>query len=676
MGEVKFRSFRAFDHARSLNCHPRATRCRKSVLCAVVFLVLGMLPPPSAHAQDDAPKVEAPASVPGAPAEISKSQGPAPPGAQQKDSAPAEKQKGAPTAPAETDKGAPTEPAEKQKGAPTEPAEKSKDAPSAPDDAEKKPAPAGTVADREAMLNAAQAVSAAYRFAERYGIEDNPTRPELITQYRVGMQHTAKFVREKAQGAPERSQWGRTMLYTERAAKVTRAGEPSDLIRRYDRVILSKELQPARPINPPFLEGLSIWHQRRLSAKPLLLSLTPGRTFREDEFSTITDEISIPQLIAFFPTGAKRVSETWEVPPVAVQHVSGELPDPTDFELTGTLNSVTKDTDGKTLIAEIGVTGRFRLANGPSAFNAQIEFAFEPTGVTVPGNAAAGTAKIIQAYGRIKRAMLSHALATDPPDTSSRLRTHILHELVLERRPLGLLPGERGTPVAPLVVPVPMPEATKDNSWVIFEHAERRFHFSHPQELRLQGQGVGQAALEIRFTDERPTGRAALSVLVPTKTSVSAGDGLAHDPASLKKQLDSQWAADGVVATKGQAEWLPDEDWKELKRRVYRFEASLKIEGRDRPIFADHYFVEFNRTQNILVFSWTERPDHVAYRTQAEDLIRSFQFGTADKSPVQQPASQPTSTAPGATPAQADAPGETPAAASGAPASTPAAPPR
>ena len=388
MGEFKFRSCPGLDRAKRrqpeasvLSRYRRpSTRGGETIICALVCLILGLLPPRSACSQDDAPKVEAPAPATGAPTEVSKSQAPAPPGAEQKGAAPAEKQKGVPFAP--------PAPAEKQKGSPTAPAEKAKDAPSAPDDAEKKGATAPSAAEREELLNAAQAVSTAYKFAERYGIEDDPTRPELITQYRVGMQHTAKFVREKAQGAPDRHQWGRTILYTERAAKVTRAGDPSDLIRRYDRVILSKELQPARPIDPPFLEGLSIWHQRRPSLKPLLISLTPGRTFREDEFSTITDEISIPQLIAFFPTVSKRVSETWEVPAVAVQHVSGELPDPTDYELTGTLNNVTKDADGKKLIAEIGVSGRFRLANGPSAFNAQIEFVFEPTGIAVPRNAA------------------------------------------------------------------------------------------------------------------------------------------------------------------------------------------------------------------------------------------------------------------------------------------------
>ena len=185
------------------------------------------------------------------------------------------------------------------------------------------------------------------------------------------------------------------------------------------------------------------------------------------------------------------------MPPLAVQHVSGELPDSADFELTGTLNGVTKDKDGKTLIAEIGVTGRFRLANGPSAFNAQIDFAFEPSGVAVPRPAAEGTAKVVQAYGRIRRAMLSHALATEPTDASSRMRTHILHELVLERRPLQLLPEERGTPVAPLVVPAPMPEATKENSWVIFEPADKRFHFRHPQELVWQGPSGGPGVVEI-----------------------------------------------------------------------------------------------------------------------------------------------------------------------------------
>jgi hypothetical protein len=247
---------------------------------------------------------------------------------------------------------------------------------------------------------------------------------------------------------------------------------------------------------------------------------------------------------------------------------------------------------------------------------------------------------------------------------------------VLERRPLELLPGERGTPVAPLVVPVPMPQATKDNSWVIFEHADKHFQFRHPQELILRAQGGGPGVLEIHFADDRPTGKAALSVVLPIKTTGSASDDFAHDPASLKKNLEAKWASTGVVVTKGQAEWLPEDDWKDLKRRVYRIETSLKPEGDDRPVFADHYFVEFSRTQHIIVIAYTERADHVAYRTQAEDLIRSFQFGTADKSPVQQPASQPTSTAPGANPAQADTPGETLDAAPAAPPSRPAAPPR
>jgi hypothetical protein len=255
------------------------------------------------------------------------------------------------------------------------------------------------------------------------------------------------------------------------------------------------------------------------------------------------------------------------------------------------------------------------------------------------------------------------------------MKIHVKHELVLERRPLGLLPGERGTPVAPLAVPATMPEATKENSWVTFEPADRRFLFRHPQDLVLQGQGGPAGWLEIRFKDERPTGRAALSITVPTRTSVASVDGLAHDPASLKKTLDKQWDDDGVVATKGQAEWLPDEDWKELKRRVYRLEASLKIEGRERPVFADHYLVEFNRTQNILVFSWTERADHIAYRTQAEEIIKSFQLGNAEKLP-NQPGPLPASTAPGADLAPADAPGATPATDPAAPASAPTTPPR
>ena len=145
---------------------------------------------------------------------------------------------------------------------------------------------------------------------------------------------------------------------------------------------------------------------------------------------------------------------------------------------------------------------------------------------------------------------------------------------------------------------------------------------------------------------------------VPTKTTASsAGEAVVHDPASLKKKLETQWADEWRSRHQRPGGWLADEDWKALKRRVYRLESGLKYEGRDKPVFADHYFVEVSRTQNFFVFSYTERPDHVAYRTQAEDIIRSFQFGPADKSPAQQPTGQPTAIVPGASPAQADAPG-------------------
>ena len=42
-----------------------------------------------------------------------------------------------------------------------------------------------------------------YRFLERYSATDDPTKPELLTQYRVGFRETVKVTREKPQGAPD-----------------------------------------------------------------------------------------------------------------------------------------------------------------------------------------------------------------------------------------------------------------------------------------------------------------------------------------------------------------------------------------------------------------------------------------------------------------------------------------
>ena len=59
---------------------------------------------------------------------------------------------------------------------------------------------------RQTPRNAAadnQDVSQRYRFLEQYRATDDPTKPELLTQYQVGCRETVKITLEKPQGAPE-----------------------------------------------------------------------------------------------------------------------------------------------------------------------------------------------------------------------------------------------------------------------------------------------------------------------------------------------------------------------------------------------------------------------------------------------------------------------------------------
>ena len=65
----------------------------------------------------------------------------------------------------------------------------------------------------------------------------------------------------------------------------------------------------------------------------------------------IEQEVSISSLTAFFPATPKRKSETWSIPTGAVENVSGRAPDPDGFELTGTLENVTKMPHGERSIA-------------------------------------------------------------------------------------------------------------------------------------------------------------------------------------------------------------------------------------------------------------------------------------------------------------------------------------
>ncbi len=436
------------------------------------------------------------------------------------------------------------------------------------------------------------------------------------------------------------------------------------MVRRYDTVSI-KDLVHARAMNPPLLQGLLIWYHRRPPLRPQIISLT-DRPLREDEYVLITHEVGIPQLLAFFPPIPKRVGQTWAIQRAAVQVVSGKLPEEEGFELTGTLLQVGKAKDGKSLIAEIGIEGEFNVDAGPSSFNARIYFDFEPRGVALPAGSPEGAPKIIEAAGRIIQAKLAHATAISLPSNEGRLKQRVTYKLLLERRPLAPVAGEAGAGSRPITLPDNPPTATPANSWVTYDDPAGRFHFRHPEELSLD-QSRAADPLAVPLWDIRPSGTAAMVLILPTSRGDAEHDRAFRDPASFQKVMESHFEAVKDSVTWGAAGWLDDEDLKPLNRKVYRVEAALKGGKVQRPYFADLYLVVGqNGVRNFVVQSWTEREDHVAFRTQIEQVIRSFHWAPAEKR------------APGTSGAPADAgagPGGAAAPAGGQPAAGPGAPP-
>ncbi len=414
-------------------------------------------------------------------------------------------------------------------------------------------------------------------------------------------------------------------------------------------------MQP-RPVNPPLLLGLTIWYHRRPPLRPQIISLTPDRPIREDEYSMIEEEVTISNLIAFFPATPKRVSETWGVPPGAVLSVSGRAPDEEGYELTGTLKEVNISQDGNSAVAEIDIAGKFDVEGQPGAFHARIIFDFVPRGVALPAaGAVEGASKVVTADGWIKRADLSLVRVGSLPEGDGRLKHKFTIELTAERRPMTLAAGEPGPAPTPLTLPTAPPPVVGDNAWVVFDDPDGRFHFRHPQEYIKQRPAIPVPA-RFEFMDKRPgTGDAALVIVVPTKMGNATSEQVFRDPAGLKKGLDEEWLKEQVTVTKGPAGWLDDAAWKDSKRRVYRIESALKQRDKN-PVYADVYLVEFNQTQRIVVHSYTERTDHLVVRKNVEDVIRSFQWGPSTR------ASAPGAAAPAATtgPAPSGAPGDAP----------------
>ena len=521
-------------------------------------------------------------------------------------------------------------------------------------------------ATQEPATVTADALSLRYRFIEKYSVTEDANRPELITQYRVGLRETQRVEREKAQGAPDRTEVTHQTIYTERAAQVSKLGEIVAAVRRYDR-FQKKEVAPTQAARRPVFEGLTVWLQRQSGRKPQVLSLTSDRPLREIEYSDITKQVLVPQLTALLPPTPRRVGDSWPISRQAAQCLVAELPDANDYQMTGTLSEMRKTGPGTTVTAIIGISGQMNLSIGLSALNAQIQFTFNPpalpdrrTSAPNPSDAPDGSSPkprkldegIVDARGRITRLLMLWAVSDLIPEGEGRLKQTVTYELNLERRFPNSAGEAAGGQNAPLVIPDPPPKANESNSWVLHEDPEGRFYFLHPQNLALSGRAGTSNFVEL--TDQDPgAGQDVLTLMLPPGDADPQADRKFRDPKQFDKTVDADWAKRKVETLRGPAEWLPEANWAPWK--VYRKELAVKTPGSDdtprsvQRIFIDNYLVLSKRNECFQVQSMTVRDDHVAFRTQAESIIKSFRFGAWNGKPAVA-SSSPAPAAPPTTP--------------------------
>jgi hypothetical protein len=219
------------------------------------------------------------------------------------------------------------------------------------------------------------------------------------------------------------------------------------------------------------------------------------------------------------------------------------------------------------------------------------------------------------------------ALTLPLPEGDGRLKQTITRELVIARRA-----ADAGK-VAPLAIPETPPTPNPQNSWITYDDPFARFHFLHPQELRLPPGGPPSED-EVTLFDLSKDGTDVVSISLQPKADDPVAARKLLDPDSHRKNLEAGWQKQKLEVLPVVAGWLPEADWASLDRKVYRIEAALKPPGSDPGsadrIYVDYYLVVFGRNASMVVNAMTRRDPHLDFRNQVEQLIRSYKFGSSE----------------------------------------------
>jgi len=503
-----------------------------------------------------------------------------------------------------------------------------------------------------------QDVSLRYRFLERYSANDDPTRPELLIQYQVGIRETVKITFEKPQGAPDLQRTTGLGIYAERVAKVSSKGAVTEVVRNFKKVDLKTTLDIPR-YKTPLLQGLTVLYlpQGRF-LPPQVLSLTPGRQLRPLEYDGIRQQAFLPNVSLILPSKPCRVGDTWPVRREAVFALLGNVPAEEDYDLTAEVLEIRKHREDPAMTAIIAVKGQLVIPEGPCGLNAQVHFTFVPAEVAAPPGsrprdeinkdlapdskpapAPAGRVKgVFDANGYISKISLAQEMTWPLPGNDGRLKGNMRREILLERR----IPAQPGGDGDILEIPNPEPVPGVSNSWLVYDDPQGRFHLLFPQEFRV-ARTYPEGGIDL--LDRRPDGRDVIQISLVAKTGDPGRDSLASDPIQVKKQLEDQWKQRGEKVVSIPSGWLPAADWSPSKWKVYRIEAALIPEGERSPesgrIYLDHYIVQFARNEVMVVEAITNRDMHKPFRDSAELIIKSFEFGPSESSLPSAPARVP-----------------------------------
>lgn len=502
------------------------------------------------------------------------------------------------------------------------------------------PAPAPAEPPAEASQEAAgeaQPLSLWYSFSEKYAVTADAAHPAWLSQYQVGVREKLKITREKPQGAPDVAEANLQTIYTERALKTTSTQAASDVVRRYDRAQLTTTVPSHRPFqNPKFLEQLMLWYRIKPGQPVELYNLSEGRKLRQLEFDRILSNPFLPQLATLLPGTPRRVGDRWPVPRASLAVLLGELPLEEGCNVEAELIDVRAAApDSNSMTAVFGIKGDLSLEEGEVGLNVRVNFTFDAPGpdakpaAPAPGQPARSRPAVV-AEGWISEIRMAETITAPlPGDETGRLSQIQARELILARRARV---SEMGPEAAfPLVAPETPPEDPA-HTWVTFDDPQGRFHLAHPQGLKIQRINPEGG---VDLVDRRLEGSDVVSISLVPKTGDPSKDKLAADPLEHKKELIQTWRDQGQEILMGDAGWLKEAVWGPLNRRVYRLEAALKPAGEQGAvqsgrIYADYYVIQFTRNETLIVTAMTVRDPHVAFRDQAEGIIKSFTFGPSE----------------------------------------------